>query len=487
MKVGRAAGAGLVAGVLAAAATSWLWPAGPARPELEAEGPVTAQDLRVEPANNSPAVAVDPTDHRFVALANRLDNPDFGCALHLSGDGGRSWLPGRLSFELPAGVDKCYAPDVFFDRDGLLYLLFSGLAGRGNQPVGAYLTTSADRGATFSAPRRLLGPRAYMVRAALDPAGVLHLVWLQATEEPTLGGLPPSDNPILAARSTDGGKTFSEPVRVSDPARPLSVAPALAVDGTAVHVAYLDLVDDVVDYRGLEGAVWQEPWKLVVATSSDGGRSFSRDVEVSAELLPAERVMVIFTMPGPSLAALGDGRLAVAWDDARNGDRDVFYATSDDGGTTFSAPRTLSGGPGDQHMARLAVAPNGRLDAVFYDGRADGRLAAALVSSFDGGNTLTPPLVLSAQPSDPSIGPTYEIPSAVGLIEFGSRLGVASLDDALVAAWTDTRNSDGSRQQDIFAARVVLSGGAPPPAGVAAVALAAAVVAAAAAAAPGRT
>lgn len=443
---------------------------------------MTAQDLRVEPANNSPSVAVDPTDPSFVVLANRLDNPDFGCALHLSGDGGRSWVPGGFLAQPPQGVAKCYSPDVFFDRRGVLYVLFTGLAGRGNQPVGVYLTTSTDRAATFSPPRRLLGPRAYMARAALDRAGVLHLVWLQATEEPTLGGLPPSDNPILAARSTDGGRSFSDPVRVSDPARPLSVAPALAVDGHNVHVAYLDLVDDVVDYRGLEGAVWDEPWALVVASSTDGGRSFPRAVEVSAELLPAERVMVIFTMSGPSFAALGGGRLAVAWDDARNGDRDVFYAVSGDAGATFGAPRTLSGGPGDQYMARLSAAPNGRLDAVFYDGRPGGRIEASVVSSYDGGATLTRPLALSAEPSDPSIGPTYEIPSAAGLIEFGSRLGSASLDDALIAAWTDTRNSDGSRQQDIFAARVALDGGAPPPAAVATTALLAASVTAAAAA-----
>jgi hypothetical protein len=470
----RTAAAGVVAGVLAGAVAAWLWPAKAAVPELAAEAPVTAQDLRVEPANNSPSVAIDPSDHRFVALANRLDNPDFGCALHLSGDGGRSWVPASFLQELPSGVSKCYAPDVFFDRAGVLYLMFTGLAGRGNQPVGVYLTTSTDRGATFSAPRRLLGARAYMARAALDDAGVLHLVWLQATEEPTLGGLPPSDNPILAARSTDGGKTFTEPVRVSDPARPLSVAPALVVDGANVHVAYLDLVDDVVDYRGLEGATWKEPWKLVVTTSTDGGRSFPSATEVSAELVPAERVMVIFTMPGPSLAALGDGRLAVAWDDARRGDRDVFLALSGDAGTSFTDARTLAGGPGEQYMARLSSSPGGRLDAVFYDGRTDGLLETALVSSYDGGRTFEEPLRLSSEPSDPSIGPTYEIPSAAGLIEFGSRLGAASLDDAVIAAWTDTRNSDGSRQQDVFAARVDLPRGVPPPLGIAAAGLLAA-------------
>lgn len=228
------------------------------RPAVRPEVPVTATDLQNERGQNSPAIAVDPRQPRFVALANRIDGRAFDCALQVSGDGGRSWLPVRPVPVLPKGAERCYAPEIAIDRRGTLYYLFLGLRGVANEPMGAFLTTSTDRGRTFSPPRQVLGPGRYMVRMALDAGrgrlGRLHLVWLEVAGEVTLGGLPPTRNPILAKYSDDGGRTFSRPVQVSDPDRERVVAPALAVGpGGILHVAYYDLQDDAVDYQGLEG------------------------------------------------------------------------------------------------------------------------------------------------------------------------------------------------------------------------------------------
>jgi hypothetical protein len=62
------------------------------------------------------------------------------------------------------------------------------------------------------------------------------------------------------------------------------------------------------------------------------------------------------------------------------------------------------------------------------------------------------------------IGQEYANVSAQGLVEFGSRIGVLSHPDRVVAAWTDTRNSrGGTTGQDIFATVVELpaEGGQP--------------------------
>ncbi|MCA1847185.1 MAG: exo-alpha-sialidase, partial [Actinobacteria bacterium] len=146
------------------------------------EVPVTGNDERLQLGHNSPVLLADPREPRFVVLASRLDNPDFGCALQLSGDGGRSWVPVRPVPDLPSGADKCYAPEIAFDRGGVLYYLFIALQGQGNNPSGTYLVTSSDRGRTFSPPRQVLGPQRYMVRMAIDPtvgrAGRMYLVWL---------------------------------------------------------------------------------------------------------------------------------------------------------------------------------------------------------------------------------------------------------------------------------------------------------------------
>lgn len=436
-------------------------------PRVLPEVPVTANDLRETRAQNSPVLAVDPTDSRFVVAAIRQDAPDFSCGLELSGDGGRGWVPARPVPKLPDGADKCYGPEVAFDRDGTLYYLFVGLAGRGNNPIGVFLTTSEDRGRTFSEPRELLGEGNYQVRMAIDASmgemGRLHLVWLRTTADAPLGGLPPPPNPIVSAFSDDGGQTFSQPVQVNDPQRELSVAPALALGPDhAVHVLYYDLQDDRRDYQGLTGPTWPGRWSLVSSSSYDGGQRFERGVVVDERLKPPERVMLIFTMPPPTLAADGSGRLFAGWYDARNGDWDVFVNRSTDTGRSWGPrPRRLNddrqANGRHQYLPRLAVAANGRLDAIFYDRRNDPKNIKNDVYytySTDAGAHFAPNIKLTSASSDTRSGQRYLVPSAEGLVEFGARLALVSEPTRALAAWTDTRNANAPPFQDVFATEV---------------------------------
>jgi hypothetical protein len=429
------------------------------------EQPVTANVLAQPQAHNSPQIAIDPTEPRFVAVANRIDAPDFNCALHVSGDGGRTWIPARPVPTLPAGADECYAPEIAFDGGGTLYYLFVGLQGRGNEPVGAFITSSTDRGRTFTEPRRVLGPENYQVRMAVDPdvgnEGRIHVVWLNASADAPLGGLPPPPNPILAMYSDDGGKTFSDPVQVSDPDRPHAVAPAIALGEDGVlHVVYYDLKDDARDYHGLEGPRWHGTWSLIATASADRGNTFARGVVVDDQLVPSERVMLIFTMRPASLAAGGDGDVFVAWDDARNGDRDAFVARSIDAGASWSEPRRLNDDETDrdQYLPRVSVALNGRVDAIFYDRRDDPANVFNHVyytHSADGGETFQRNVRITSEAFDSRIGQTYRVPSAEGLIEFGGRLALASFEERVVAAWTDTRNGTfGGAQQDVVSVEI---------------------------------
>lgn len=432
----------------------------PARPGIEVA--VTAMDRTIGPANNSPTLLADPGDPRFVVMANRLDAPDFSCALHVSGDSGRGWAPVNPVAKLPAGAEKCYAPEIAFDAKGVLYYLFVGLAGKGNEPMGAFLTTSADRGRTFSEPARVLGPLNFAVRMAIDRdqggPGRLHLVWIEVRSDPTLGGFPPPPNPVLAKHSDDGGRTFSEPAQVNDPERARVVAPSLALGpGGTVHVAYYDLGDDAVDYQGLEGSVWDGTWSVVLATSTDGGRRFAERAVVEAEVAPPERVMLIFTMTPPALA-VRDERVCAAWTDARRGDADVLARCSGDGGRRFGPARRLNddkvGNGLSQFMPRLAFSPDGRLDAIFYDRRREPHNVlnyVFLTYSADGGRTWAPNVRLSRHASSSLVGQRYANPSAKGMVEFGSRLGLISGPRSAVAAWADTRNSrPDSTGQDVF-------------------------------------
>lgn len=441
-------------------------PSGP--PLVKPEVPVTPMDQTLEPASNSPQLLADPTQPRFVVAAHRLDAPRFGCSLQVSGDGGRGWITAQPVTQLPAGADTCYAPEVAFDRHGLLYYMYVGLQGLGNEPMGVFLITSADRARTFSPPRQILGPSNFGVRMAMDTdfgdKGRLHLIWLQATSDPPLGGFGPPPNPILSAYSDDGGETFSKPVQVSDPARQRVVAPALALGSDhAVHVAYYDLEDDAIDYQGLEGPVWEGTWSLVLASSSDGGRHFGPGHLVDGSIAPPERVMLIFTMAPPTLVAAGN-RLCLAWTDARQGDPDVALRCSADQGENWSEVTRLNddavGNGRRQYLPRLAVSPGGRVDAVFYDRRDDPLNVLNHVMytfSTDEGKTFGPNRRLTAESFESRIGQQYTNVAAQGQIEFGGRLGLLSRQFDVLVAWTDTRNSKllpGTTGQDLFATTV---------------------------------
>lgn len=469
LMVVTAAGA---AAVLGAALAAGVLPPRPSEPggtvRVVDEVAVTPTVMEAQFSSNSPVMAAEPGEPRFVVMANRLDAPDFSCALQVSGNRGRTWVTAQPVPKLPEGAEKCYAPEVGFGPDGMLHYLFVGLAAPGNRPMGAFLVSSSDRAQSFSPPRRVLGPLNFAVRMAIDreagKTGRIHLAWIKATSDPSLGGFGPPPNPVVTAHSNDGGRTFSEPVQVSDPHRERVVAPALALGADyTVHVGYYDLGRDALDYQGLEGPVWEEPWSLVVATSSDGGRTFGVGRVVDDRIIASERVMLIFTMPPPALVAGRKGLLCAAWTDGRNGDADALSRCSRDLGGTWTQPRRLNddrvGNGRTQYLPRLSLSTTGRLDAVFFDRRDDAtnvRNHVYFTSSSDG-RRFSANRRISSEPSDTRMGQQYVHGSAKGLYEVGSRLALLSHRGGAIAAWPDTRHwTPGTTGQDIFSATIAL-------------------------------
>jgi hypothetical protein len=245
------------------------------------------------------------------------------------------------------------------------------------------------------------------------------------------------------------------------------VAPVVTLGPNhAVHVAYYDLGTDARDYESLEGPVWEGTWQVVVANSFDGGAHFDPGVVAEPEVVPYERVLVIFTMPPVALAAGGD-RLCMAWGDSRNGDADVLARCSRDQGRTWQPTRRVNDDPVAnglwQYLPRLGIAPNGRIDAVFYDRRDDGQNLNNDVSyafSNDGGRTFSPRLKLTTTGSSSTlIGQQYAIPAAGDAHDFGFRIALLSENDHLFAAWADTSHSaPGTMSQDIVATTVTPPG-----------------------------
>ena len=174
---------------------------------------------------------------------------------------------------------------------------------------------------------------------AVAPDGGIYVVWLDGRDyDPKLGDM----SSVYFAKSIDGGKSFGRNVRVA--AHTCSCCrPTIAIDSKGrIYVAWRHNFDDVRD--------------MAVATSVDGGKTFSPLVRVSKD------GWVIHGCPesGPSLLPVGN-RLYIAWFTVGADSRPrVLASWSDDQGRSFAAPVELSTGVLDaNHPMLFAGKPNG--------------------------------------------------------------------------------------------------------------------------------
>lgn len=391
-------------------------------------------------ANNSPAVARNPRRPQNLVVVQRIDSPSFSALLEASFDGGATWA--TQSLPLPEGADRPFAPDVAFGPDGTLYVLYVNLEGVGNTPANLWLATSHDGGRTLSNPAHVAGKLCFQARLAVDRRGTIYLTWLQASAV-GLFSLGASPAPLVSARSTDGGHSFSPPSPISDPGRTRVGAATPTVDSAGrLVVLYEDFKRDARDFENLDGPPAEDPFALVVTRSDDGGQSFSPGVELDAGVVATGR-FVAFLPPFPSLAAGPGSALYVTWADGRDGQDSVMLRRSTDGGTTWSPRVRVRGGDGSSlALPRAAVAANGRVDVLFLERRPQPTTAstpnnntnAYVASSGDGGRTFGARRV-SSQAFDSGIG----VGTPHGGPDFGTRLALDDHGNQTFAAWTDTR------------------------------------------------
>ena len=188
----------------------------------------------------------------------------------------------------------------------------------------------------------------------------------------------------LFARSTDGGKTFEDPINLSN---------SLGGDGKGRltrrywHNGSLDLA---LGPAGVIYAAWTEyGGTLWFSRSTDSGDSFSEPVAIAGDGAKPAR--------GPSLAADSEHGIYLAWTVGEDRGADIHYAKSADLGRSFSPARIVLDTNGHSEAPKIAVDDNGTIHLVYAESPAGpfDRYHVRYTRSNDRGRTFEPPREIS--------------------------------------------------------------------------------------------
>ncbi len=350
---------------------------------------------------NEPSIALDPVNH--ARIAGVYQGP---AAVVYSTDSGRTFT--KAEGTAPNDWRTAGDVSVTFDNKGNAYLSTLVFDKLGTQSYwrhgagrnGIYVRRSLDGGKTWEKDAIPVYawyrgdepgmqyedmPRIFADNQPGSPhVGNLYEGWIEWQIDKSI---------MLFSRSTDQGKTWSKPIRISTQA-------GFPRDDNGDVVGFIGTVGP----DGVIYAIWNWRSTIAMAVSRDGGRSFSPSrpiVDVGPPYFGGTGAVPglgrVFGFPQVAVDSRGSrgGNLYVSWTDFRNGDVDVFVARSRDRGRTWSSPvrvndDSLHNGC-DQFFQWMTVDPvNGDVYVQFYDRRADPtdrRNGFTLARSTDGGQT----------------------------------------------------------------------------------------------------
>lgn len=448
---------------------------------------------------SSPYLAVDPAEPLNVVAAF-VDMRTRRCGLLRSTNGGESWKrldaspqPSTYPFCFHTSGGVTQTP-LAFGRDHTLYY---GLVGwdtqdggnRGNHSV--LLARSTDLGDSWTTAivRDARGKQGQDVENNRPVASIA--VDTTSSEDDIVyvswrgnwpNAEPPRASRPMVAVSTDGGRTFSPPFDaaaaffehpgavqealgrvpptaqappsppVSTPASPPTPA---SLGGGNPQVA--------VDDQGTLYVLWVQATASSITDRPDNPLYLSRSTDRGRTFTVTEVGPPSNWYGGPILqwSRTGgrQGSLHVVYEDKvgqTQGDRDIFYRRSLDGGKTWSAARILHDDDPKQLIGQfipgLSVAPNGRLDVAWWDFRNDPGVYVNDVYytySTDNGTTWSRNIRVTDHSINRRIGPWSN--------NFDVRQppGIGSTDAYALLGWDDTRNGDPVGQgQDVYTAAI---------------------------------
>jgi BNR/Asp-box repeat protein len=285
----------------------------------------------------------------FIGYNNPLVSASSEIAVSKSADGGHTWSTTGLNIfggglsplqdKTAIAIDSNPA-SPFKDNIYVTWGQFHFIGRNCSCHFDTFLSRSTDNGATFSSPVHPAGQTVgstistpTSLNPFIGPDGTLYVAW----DDPTKGI-------VAVSSSTDGGQTFGPAVTIGS-----SPAPADWIPGTYPYLSngnalvYPSCGADISagSHRGTLYCSWiaetpSSGTDIFASHSTDQGKTWSPRLRVNDDPTGVVKDQYNQWLAVDPI----NGRVSMSWYDPRNDPAgqawDVFYATSTDGGVTFS-------------------------------------------------------------------------------------------------------------------------------------------------------
>ncbi|MEO8513768.1 MAG: T9SS type A sorting domain-containing protein [Ignavibacteria bacterium] len=250
-----------------------------------------------------------------------------------------------------------------------------------------YFKHSSNSGISWGTDTRITNNNSYSGYPSVAVSGiVLHVAWYDSRD---------GNEEIYYKRSTDGGLSWGADTRMTTEDSS-SAFPSLVVSGSTVHLLWRDSrnpVNEIYYRRSTDGGV---TWLAETRLSNDPANSYSASISTAGSYVyavwednrDAGGVEIYFKRSSDVGATWGaDTRLTVSngnseypcvessgndvyvsWNDNRDGNIEIYFKHSTDGGNTWGPDMRLTTSAGDSFRPSLAVSGSS-LHLVWFDSR----------------------------------------------------------------------------------------------------------------------
>ena len=377
-----------------------------------------------------PSIFINPTNVKNIVAGSILDN------VHYSFDGGYTWETKTLNSDLGVFGDPCITADNF---GNFYYLHLSDPDKMGwksdkilnqiviQKSIDGGINWSKGTGIGYNSPKQQ--DKEWAVVNPLN--NEIYVTW---TEFDKYGSKKPEDKSrILFSKSSDGGNSFSKPIKLSqfegncidDDFTTEGAVPSVGINGE-IFVAWSFNNKIYFDKSFDQGNTWLE--NDIIITNQPGGWS--------------NEIAGIGRSNGMPVTAVDHsnskyrGTIYVNWTDHRNGvnNTDVFLSKSTNQGKTWSKPKKVNTDKSisDQFFTWMSVdSKTGNIYIIYYD-RAhlnQNQTEVTLAVSYNGGKNFVSKKI--------SEKPFFSVPKGVF---FGDYNNINSINGIIRPIWTHYEN-----------------------------------------------